>query len=113
MSIVMGHVPGASLYDLLAEYSQGDPKRLRRYQKKLAEKQAAYEQKRQNYAVAKQFANHFFEERKKIREIASKALDRAIANGDAGIVEIVLKFIEEDYSQAFFEEVDRICEIGG
>ena len=84
-----------------------DPAITRREQK-IAELKAGCEEMERRTELLKQFSNHFFEERKKIKSIAMSALDKAIDLGNPDVAEIALAIIGKEYSRDFFGMMNKI-----
>lgn len=58
--------------------------------------------------IMNQFAEQFFEERKKIHTLAIKSLDIAIEKGDSEISAIALTIIGREYSKDFLGMINKI-----
>ena len=76
--------------------------------KKIAELQARVDELEKRADLLEKFSKNFFEERKKIRAIAMKALDVSINLGDDSVASIALSILGKEYDKDFFGMMNKI-----
>ncbi|MCD8503248.1 MAG: hypothetical protein LRY71_18325 [Bacillaceae bacterium] len=59
-------------------------------------------------SFAEAYAGRLFAERKKLREMADRALDKAIETGDAELAGLTLQLIEYEYEKDLFGKMNRV-----
>lgn len=95
-------------YYVFDNYTNDREKSLTRLEKEIAALKLQCEESARRSELLEQFGKQFFEERAKIRKLAMKSLDIAIAKGDAEISAIALAILNKEYSKDFFGMQNKI-----
>lgn len=93
---------------VLGSYVSDREGTLTREEKKIAALRLKVEESARRLELQNQFTRQFFEEREKIRSLAMKSLDIAIAKGDAEISAIALAILGNEYAKDFFGTMNKI-----
>lgn len=95
-------------HNVFDNYINDREKSLTRLEKDIAKLKLECAEIERRTELMNQFAKQFFEERKKIRTLAMKSLDIAIAKGDSDISAIALTMIGKEYSKDFLGMMNKI-----
>lgn len=95
-------------YNVFDNYVNDREKSLTRLEKEIAKLRLECAEIERRTELMNQFAKQFFEERKKIRNLAMKSLDIAISKGDSDISAIALTILGNEYSKDFFGMMNKI-----
>ena len=97
-----------SAYNIFDNYVSDRERTLTRLDREIAKLKIECAEIERRTALMNQFAKQFFSERAKVRNLAMKSLDIAIAKGDSDISAIALTIIGNEYSKDFLGMMNKI-----
>ena len=95
-------------YNVFDNYINDRERTLTRLEKEIAKLKLECAKIERRTEIMNQFAKQFFAEREKVRKLAMKSLDIAIAKGDSDISAIALAIISKEYSKDFLGMMNKI-----